>query len=459
MNGLIYLLQVNFYLLAFYAFYRLVLSKETFFTQNRFYLIGTTLLSFGIPVLQSDWLKDWFAPKKVQQVVQQFNSEAYELFLKAQPEIEQINIGEVLSWVYFTVVGILVIRLAYRLTRAYNWVKNPQGEIQACSFFGYIAVDDNLEGREAIMVHEQVHAQQLHSADILFFELNTIINWFNPIAYLYQNEIRKIHEYIADEAASETLSKKSEYALLLFHENFGVKPQKLTNSFFNQSILKQRIMMLQKNKSKKVTLLKYGLIAPLFLGMLVLSSAFVSKQTTQQVAKSVLTDTIPTPPIPPNPPKPEAQKKAPKLGIKGDDNLIYIVNGKEISVAELKKIDKNSILSIEIKGKGMVINLKPATAIGDSSATQQNAEFRKWVEGEKLKEEVIVIKPNTKKGYQSDSNKPLTVIDGKLIEAGFDTNTINPNTIESISVLKGESAVKAYGKAGKNGVIQITLKK
>jgi hypothetical protein len=459
MNGLIYLLQVNFYLLAFYAFYRLVLSKETFFTQNRFYLIGTALLSFGIPVLQSDWVKDWFAPKQVQQVVQQFNSEAYELFLKAQPEIEQINIGEVLSWVYFTVVGILVIRLAYRLTRAYNWVKNPQGEIQACSFFGYIAVDDNLEGREAIMVHEQVHAQQLHSADILFFELNTIINWFNPIAYLYQNEIRKIHEYIADETASETLSKKSEYALLLFHENFGVKPQKLTNSFFNQSILKQRIMMLQKNKSKKVTLLKYGLIAPLFLGMLVLSSAFVSKQTTQQVAKSVLTDTIPTPPIPPNPPKPEAQKKAPKLGIKGDDNLIYIVNGKEISVAELKKIDKNSILSIEIKGKGMVINLKPATAIGDSSATQQNAEFRKWVEGEKLKEEVIVIKPNTKKGYQSDSNKPLTVIDGKLIEAGFDTNTINPNTIESISVLKGESAVKAYGKAGKNGVIQITLKK
>jgi hypothetical protein len=459
MNGLIYLLQVNFYLLAFYAFYRLVLSKETFFSQNRFYLIGTTLLSFGIPMLQSDWLKDWFAPKQVQQVVQQFNSEAYELFLKAQPEIEQISIGGVLSWVYFTVVGILVIRLAYRLTRAYNWVKNPQGEIQACSFFGYIAVDDNLEGREAIMVHEQVHAQQLHSADILFFELNTIINWFNPIAYLYQNEIRKIHEYIADEAASETLSKKSEYALLLFHENFGVKSQKLTNSFFNQSILKQRIMMLQKNKSKKVTLLKYGLIAPLFLGMLVLSSAFVSKQTTQQVTKSVLTDTIPTPPIPPNPPKPEAPKKAPKLGIKGDDNLIYIVNGKEISVAELKKIDKNSIHSIEIKGKGMVINLKPATAIGDSSATQQNAEFRKWVEGEKLKEEVIVIKPNTKIRYQSNSNKPLTVIDGKLIEAGFDTNTINPNTIESISVLKGESAVKAYGKAGKNGVIQITLKK
>jgi hypothetical protein len=459
MNGLIYLLQVNFYLLAFYAFYRLVLSKETFFTLNRFYLIGTTLLSFGIPVLQSDLVKNWFAPKQVQQVIQQFNSEAYELFLRAQPEIEQISIGEVLSWVYLTVVGILVIRLAYRLTRAYRWVKNPQGEIQACSFFGYIAVDDNLEGREAIMVHEQVHAQQLHSADILFFELNTIINWFNPIAYLYQNEIRKIHEYIADEAASETLSKKSEYALLLFHENFGVKSQELTNSFFNQSILKQRIMMLQKNKSKKVTLLKYGLIAPLFLGMLVLSSAFVSKQTTQQVAKSVLTDTIPTPPVPPNPPKPEAPKKAPKLGIKGDDNLIYIVNGKEISVAELKKIDKNSFHSIEIKGKGMVINLKPATAIGDSSATQQNAEFKKWVEGEKLKEEVIVIKPNTKIRYQSNSNKPLTVIDGKLIEAGFDTNTINPNTIESISVLKGESAVKAYGKAGKNGVIQITLKK
>ena len=36
---------------------------------------------------------------------------------------------------------------------------------------------------------------------------------------------------------------------------------------------------------------------------------------------------------------------------------------------------------------------------------------------------------------------------------------IDPNSIESISVLKGESATKKYGKKGKDGVIEITLKK
>jgi hypothetical protein len=60
MNGILYLIQVNLYLMVFYAFYRLLLSKETFFALNRGYLIGTTLLSFCIPVLQSDWVKELF---------------------------------------------------------------------------------------------------------------------------------------------------------------------------------------------------------------------------------------------------------------------------------------------------------------------------------------------------------------------------------------------------------------
>ena len=50
----------------------------------------------------------------------------------------------------------------------------------------------------------------------------------------------------------------------------------LVNHFFNGSLLKQRIIMLQKNKSHHISLLKYGLSAPLFMLMLVLSSATVN---------------------------------------------------------------------------------------------------------------------------------------------------------------------------------------
>ncbi len=469
MNGILYLIQVNLYLIAFYVFYRLLLSKETFFGLNRGYLIGSTLLSFCIPVLQSDWLKDLFAPEQIQQAASQFNLQAYEFLFVPQAEVETLSLGELLSWVYFTVVGILLIRLIYRLIKAYRWVKNPQNSLQACSFFNYIAVDEDLEGREAIMVHEQVHVKQAHSADVLFFELNAIINWFNPIAYLYKSDIRKLHEYIADAIASETLPEKSTYAMLLFHKKFGAKVLNLTNSFFNQSILKQRIMMLQKNKSKKVALLKYGLIAPLFLGMLVLSSAFVSKQTTEQLEKSVLTDTIPTPPQTKN------VKTLPNSENRSYEDMIYIVNGKEVSASEVKKLDKNKIQLIGILGpeKGrkksaMVIQLKSATGNGDTSVIKQNntkgkISWGEWVEAKKQKEGTMVVegRPLLPEDLvlEEGSTKPLIVVDGKVMEAGFDMNSIKPTDIASVSILKDKSATAAYGEKAKNGVVQITLKK
>jgi len=53
-------------------------------------------------------------------------------------------------------------------------------------------------------------------------------------------------------------------------------------------------------------------------------------------------------------------------------------------------------------------------------------------------------------------NKPLYIVDGFVVTEASD---IKPETIESIDVLKGESATKLYGDKGKNGVISITLKK
>jgi len=52
----------------------------------------------------------------------------------------------------------------------------------------------------------------------------------------------------------------------------------------------------------------------------------------------------------------------------------------------------------------------------------------------------------------------LYIIDGKEMES-ISMKDIDPNTIKSINVLKGESAVKLYGEKGKNGVIEITTKK
>lgn len=56
------------------------------------------------------------------------------------------------------------------------------------------------------------------------------------------------------------------------------------------------------------------------------------------------------------------------------------------------------------------------------------------------------------------SNEPLIVIDG-VMDAVMDLNEINPDDIESISILKDASSTAIYGSRGANGVVIITTKK
>ncbi|WP_462254959.1 TonB-dependent receptor plug domain-containing protein [Ferruginibacter sp.] len=64
--------------------------------------------------------------------------------------------------------------------------------------------------------------------------------------------------------------------------------------------------------------------------------------------------------------------------------------------------------------------------------------------------EVVVV------GYKKPT--PLYVVDGKVKEDNFNVNTIAPDNIESINVLKGNSATLLYGEKGKNGVVEIKTK-
>ena len=65
----------------------------------------------------------------------------------------------------------------------------------------------------------------------------------------------------------------------------------------------------------------------------------------------------------------------------------------------------------------------------------------------------------SKTPQDSIHNRPLLIIDGKINEEIDFMNSIDPNTIESVNVLKGEQAVKQYGEKGHNGVVEIMLKK
>jgi hypothetical protein len=62
------------------------------------------------------------------------------------------------------------------------------------------------------------------------------------------------------------------------------------------------------------------------------------------------------------------------------------------------------------------------------------------------------------KSSPGQKEKPLIVIDG-FITSDMNLNDINPNNIQSINVLKGESAKVKYAEKGANGVVEITTKK
>jgi bla regulator protein BlaR1 len=104
----------------------------------------------------------------------------------------------------------------------------------------------------------------------LFYELMRIVFWFNPLVYVYQSRISELHEFIADAKVSKS-HKKEQYQNLLA-EVFQTHHISFINQFFKSSLIKKRVVMLQKSKSQKVWQLKYLLLLPLIAGMLCYTS-------------------------------------------------------------------------------------------------------------------------------------------------------------------------------------------
>jgi TonB family protein len=272
-----YLLLVNIYLLLFYGFYVLLLSKETFFQLNRIYLVSAALLSFFIPLIQSNWVQNLFI---TQQVKLTLYSSPVMVYQFNPVQVTHITIGQVVVVIYLIGIAFLTSRFIAQMIVLKKLINQPDTPLPY-SFFRKIKLSDNeTKNQHIIAAHEHVHARQWHSADVLLIEAIMIVNWFNPIVYLYRFSIKHIHEYIADRQALKAGATRADYALLLLSQTFNTPVHELVNPFFNHSLLKQRIMMLQKNKSQRIALIKYGLSAPLFGLMLVLSSATINNSKT-----------------------------------------------------------------------------------------------------------------------------------------------------------------------------------
>lgn len=269
-----YLLQVNLYLIVFYGFYKLLLDKETYFLLNRIYLVVSGILSLCIPFIRLEWITRQEAAQKVYTTV---NWEALLEKATIVPD-HQTGLGwaSVLAFIYFTGILFFLGKLIINLLMVKNLISYARAG-SAFSFFSRKVIDKNLPLSNVIDVHEDAHVKQWHTLDILFFEVLGILTWINPFIYLYKKSIKNIHEFLADQQAAEFQGDKAEYAMLILSQSFGVSPNSLTNGFFEKSLIKRRIFMLQKERSKKVAIMKYGFFIPLFAILILFSSATVRK--------------------------------------------------------------------------------------------------------------------------------------------------------------------------------------
>lgn len=295
-----YILQTVAFQLFFLIVYDLFLKKETFFNWNRAYLLITAFLSVALPFIKLQSVKH-MVPK-------QFIIRLPEVIIgNVEPALSPQNITStpiiteptlVWSWSYLwffgmTIMGLFLGIKIIKLLRLYSKnQKRWKGNLliiqlinsnAAFSFFYYIFLGDNIKPEEktAILEHEMVHVNQKHTLDLLVFEVFKIVFWFNPLVYIYQSRITALHEFIADAKAVKHNNRQAYYQNLL-SQVFDTQHISFVNPFFKQSLIKKRIMMLSKSKSKQIHLVKYALLIPLVFSMLIYTSSYAQKIKTEE---------------------------------------------------------------------------------------------------------------------------------------------------------------------------------
>jgi len=281
MNNLwIYLLQSGIALWMLYAVYWLLLRKETFFSLNRFILLGSVAISLILPLIRLENLFTLPANASIPSFFMDFGSEV-SATSESSAGTDFIKLIAVTAlMIYISGVLFLGTRLIYQMIRLFRLTrKNPvinrdgirivsvSDEIAPCSFFNYVLINRSMqsdEELEKIVLHERAHVKNMHFIDLLFFEITAIFQWFNPVMWLFGRSIRELHEYEADREVLRQEPDRIRYQAMLVNQVTGIEVFKLANSF-SKSITKKRMIMMSKMKSAKLSSAKVLFILPIIL--------------------------------------------------------------------------------------------------------------------------------------------------------------------------------------------------
>ena len=450
-----YLLQMACWLAGFWLVYAAFLKKETFFELNRWFLLIGLVASMVMPLfpVRYDVVREPIDFSTLKIVGQVATAEVSEGFSAS----DYLIIGYAFGVLFFLLRFVWQIAKLRRLRHHSESVEfgstqliKLEKDTAPFSFFRTIYVSKKLCGEtelKTVIAHEKVHIDQRHWADLLLLEVARALQWFNPLLMIYRKAVMQNHEYLADSGTLRNGVSARTYKAVLANQMLGVPVLQVANGFtlFNPT---KRILMMNKDKTTPVKRLKLLWALPV-IALLLVSFAkpnYVSGENPNTVVG--------------------ADEKTITVTGKVTDE-----NGKPLPGTSIVVKNSSTGAVSDAQGKYTLTGIKPDDEIVFSfvgygtkvvkAASKLNVSMSR---------EVVVIgyannqmappppppPPSPFAIRSKDGGKPLFVIDGN---SNVDPNTIDPNTISSIEVLKDQSAIATYGDKAKDGVILITTKK
>lgn len=403
-NFIIYILKVNLSLGILTMLYWFFFRKDTFFSIKRAYFIIAILISFVYPFIYPVRLLFFDRSEIIENTL-------YQVYLTpviiTQNPSNQFNETSLLLAIAFTGSFLLLIKLfiqvisilnlRYQNRKVNNIIEVNNKIINPFSFFNWIFLNSNKVSKEKvnsdyIICHEQIHVKHKHSIDTLMIEIVCILFWWNPLVWLLNRELRINLEYIVDnQMQTQCIDiKKYQYSLLAL--SLQKKTILTAVNHYNFSQLKKRIIMMNKLKSARVSMLKYTLILPAI--MLMISINVTSQDKKNNIKTSVQEILIQV--------KPETSSQSDKVHMTAEKMPVFKGGTKEMMNYIITNL-KYPKEAVKNKQEGKVV----VRFIVSETGEVKDAEIIKYLSKECDAEAIRVVNamPNWTPGY----------IDGKAV--------------------------------------------
>lgn len=272
----IYSVKVAVCLALFYLFHKLLMSRDTFHTFNRFAILSMMLLSLVLPLVHLSLDSEAGINRGTvaleglvaQTVVADGGNGVGEGLTLTQVLLAAYVLGVVL----FVGKALLSVGSLLRLIRRARCVEvrngiriyTRQGDISPFSWFRYIIMSEKdwQENRREIVLHEMAHIRRCHSMDVAVCNMMIVFQWYNPATWLLKRELQTLHEYEADEAVLSAGVDATHYQMLLIRKAVGERLFSMANNL-NHNSLKKRITMMKIKRTNPVQKAKIAFVLPL----------------------------------------------------------------------------------------------------------------------------------------------------------------------------------------------------